>query len=164
MRLAAVACFLVALLAIVHGILLAPSYLYIKQQINLREDQLAAFAASAGKTEDKEVQGRLAVLETNAKRLIAQNERPTASAALRTVLAAPRTGIRITGFTYGPSANAEMRKMTVKGVAANREVLRSYVQVLDAIPSISTVELPISAYAKERDIEFMLTLTGTFLP
>ncbi|HEX5774739.1 MAG TPA: hypothetical protein VFY28_02140 [Candidatus Paceibacterota bacterium] len=164
LRLAVVAFFLAALLVLIHGILLAPSYIYLMQQIGIRESQLASFAASTGTREEQEARARITLLEANATRLIGQSKSPTVSAAMRTVLAAPRTGIRITGIAYGPGAAPDARKMTLKGVAANREVLRSYVQALGELPSVDAAELPISAYAKEQDIDFTLTLTGTFLP
>lgn len=163
-RVAVVASYLFALVVIVHGLLLIPAYLYLRQEIAQREAQLAIVQNSASTLENKEIKARIELLETNAARLISQNERPTASAAMRAVLEAPRTGIRLTGITYGAAATPEARKMTLKGIAANREVLRSYVQVIQALPMVTKAELPISAYARERDIEFALTLTGVFAP
>jgi len=49
-------------------------------------------------------------------------------------------------------------------VADNRETLRQYLGVLDALPQVAKAELPISAYAKEKDIGFTITLTGTLEP
>lgn len=163
-RVVVVSAYLLALVLTVHGLLLIPAYLYLGQEIAHRESQLAVVQNSASTLENKEIKARIDILETNAARLISQNGRPTASRAMRAVLEAPRTGIRLTGLTYGAAATPEARKMSLKGVAANREVLRSYVQAVEALPSVTKAELPISAYARERDIEFTLTLTGTFTP
>lgn len=163
MRLGTVAALVAAALVVLHGVGLAPTYVYLVQQIGVREEQLSAFVASTGTIEEQRMQARLSLLEENAQRLIALADRPTASASFQSVLATPRTGIRITGLTYAPGTSPDLRKVTVKGMAANREVLRSYVQALDGLPAVDSAELPISAYAKERDIEFVLTLTGTFV-
>ncbi len=54
--------------------------------------------------------------------------------------------------------------MTVSGMAATRDALRQYATALGGLPYVSKADLPISAYAKDSDITFTITLTGTLTP
>lgn len=163
-RLGVVVIWLFVVLALIHGLLLVPSYLYVHQQMGAREAQLVTLQTSQSGATEQELKTRVDTLQTRAKQLAALGTQPSASGAVRAVLAAPRPGIRIHGFTYAPAATATAHRMTINGTAATRESLRQYLQTLDALPYITTAELPISAYAEVKDIGFTITLTGSFLP
>lgn len=163
-RLGVVAVWLMIVLVLIHGLLLVPSYLYANQQLRSREAQLIALQTAGGGATEQELKGRVEALETRAKQLAALSTQTSASGAVRAVLAAPRPGIRIHGFTYAPSASPEGNRMTLNGTAATRESLRAYLSTLDALPYIAKAELPISAYAEVSNIGFTITLTGSFLP
>lgn len=163
-RVLVVVLWLLTVLVIIHGLLLLPSYLYVNQQIQARETQLATLELAASGATQQELKSRISALETRAKLLAALGTQGAASSAMRAVLAAPRPGIRLHGFTYAPSTKPEENKMTLNGIAATRESLRQYLGVLDTLPYVTKAELPISAYAKERDIAFTITLTGTLIP
>ncbi len=163
-RVFVVASLLVTLLVVAHALLLIPTYLYVAGQASAEEKRLATLQIPALDSLEKEIEARIRALEGNENRLIQQSDRPTAARAIGAVLVPPRTGIRITGFTFSPSTTAELTKMTLTGRAVNREALRTYVQTLDDLIFVEKAELPISAYAKERDIEFIVTLTGSFKP
>ncbi len=49
-------------------------------------------------------------------------------------------------------------------MAQTRDALRGYVEALNQLPYVSKADLPISAYAKESAIPFMVTLTGSLQP
>lgn len=163
-RLGVVVIWLFVVLVLIHGLLLIPSYLYVHQQMASREEQLMTLQTTQGGASEQELKARVEALQTRAKQLIALGTQPSASGAVRAVLAAPRPGIRIHGFTYVPSTTATAHRMTINGTATTREALRQYLQTLDALPFITTAELPISAYAEVKDIGFTITLTGSFLP
>lgn len=163
-RLGVVVIWLLVVLVLIHGLLLIPSYLYAHQQMSAREAQLVTLQTTQGGTTEQELKTRVDALQTRATQLIALGTQPSASGAVRAVLLAPRAGIRVHGFTYAPSATATAHRMTLTGTAATRESLRQYLQTLDALPYITSAELPISAYAEVKDIEFTITLTGSFLP
>lgn len=162
-RLAVVAAWLLVALALVHGLLLVPSYLYVHQQIESREAQIAALESAAGTENEAVLASRIATLETKAAQLAALAERGTASGAVRAVLSAPRAGIRINGITYTPGAGNSNR-MTVNGTASTRDALRQYLETLAALPYVEKAELPISAYAEVSNISFTITLTGSLMP
>lgn len=163
-RLGVVAVWLAIFLVLIHGLLLLPSYLYVNGQIRSQEEQLITLEAAGGSANEQEVKARIAALETRAKQLAGLASQPTASGAIGAILIAPRPGVTLHGFTYAPAATADAHKMTLVGVANNRESLRQYLAVLDALAFVTKAELPISAYAKERDIDFTITLIGTLRP
>jgi len=163
LRLATVAAVLLSGVALVHGVLLFPSYLYLHQQTREREASLAALSARLAGSEEQEVSARVAALTQDATHLARLASTPTASAAISAVLEIPRSGIRLTGFTFAPVKDQAVA-MTVSGVASSRESLRAYESALAAEPYVSSANLPISAYAKEAEIPFTISLTGTFMP
>lgn len=161
-RLAVIAVLLLAGVAVVHGVLLLPSYLFVQHEVDERRTELALLSERLAGTEEKEVSARVEALGTDAAYLASLAATPKASAAIRAVINLPREGVRLMGFSF--MTNTEGASMTVSGVASTRESLRRFEQTLAAEPYIEAADLPISAYAKERDIPFMITLTGTLTP
>lgn len=163
LRLTVVGVLLLAGIGIVHGVLLLPSYLYVKDLAKERETLLAAVTQRLEGSEEQEIDARVKGLADDAAYLGRLGAAPKASAAVSAILELPRPGITLTGFSFAPSSEGEAR-MHVSGVAMTRESLRAYEQALKAAAFISSADLPISAYAKERDIDFTIALTGPFLP
>jgi len=163
-RLGVVAVWLLTILTLIHGLLLIPSYWYAHQQIRTREAQLATLKASSSDATAQDLKTRIDALEKSAKQLAGLGTQATASAAIQGVLAAPRTGIQVHGITYTPSATVDANRMTIMGTAATRESLQRYIEQLDALTYVTKAELPISAYAREKDIPFTITLTGSLKP
>lgn len=147
---------------IVHTTLMVPSYLAYAQAAADREVELVGLGRELSGTEEKEVSNRVKTLNDNASYLAQAASGTAGSSAIRAIIAAPRPGIRITGFSFGRGKTVETSRMTIAGVGSTRESLRSYVAVLKALPYVSAVELPINAYAKETDIAFTIVLTGSF--
>lgn len=163
-RAATVALALLAALVVVHGVLLFPTYLSVLQETSERSHELAARQAALNAANQGEVGARINALTATAKKLSELGERSTASSALALVLAVPRQGIALSAFTFSPAAAKDEARMIVSGNAPSRDALRRYRESLAALPFVSKADLPISAYAQESDIEFAITLTGTFLP
>jgi hypothetical protein len=158
LRFATASVLMAAGLVVVHGAFLLPSYLYLKDLARERKGALAALAGS----EEQEVSSRVKSLAEDSAYLARLASVPKASASVSAIIALPRPGIVLTGFSFAPSKDgADMR---VSGSASTREALRAYEQALKSAPFIAGVELPISAYAKERDIEFTIALSGPLLP
>lgn len=161
LRLAVVAVLLLSGVTVVHGVLLLPSYLYLRNQVAERAATLATLSSSLAGSEEKEISARVASLSEDAEHLARLSSVPKASAAIKAVAALPRSGIRLTGFSFSPKEGGEAA-MSVSGVATTRETLRKFEQSLADAPYVTSTDLPISAYAKERDIPFTISLTGPF--
>src|SRR3989344_3253623 len=87
LRLGSVAVTAVAVLMLIHGVLLAPSYIFVAQQISFREAALAVLEASLATDEEREADMRLSVLRDDPAYLTRLASVSTASAAIRGVLA-----------------------------------------------------------------------------
>ncbi len=164
MRLATVALFALTAVVLGSGALLIPSYLYLNQEIGVRQARLNELDTLLVASKGGETSARLTTLNENATYLARLQTTPSATAVLRAVLAAPRTGIVLSGFTFSPSQKGADARATLTGVATTRETLRAYVEQLSALPFVSNADLPISAYAKESAIPFTITLTGPLMP
>jgi len=76
------------------------------------------------------------------------------------VLMEKPSGISIAGIFYdGPVADIENAfRYSLRGVATTREVLFSFVETLKTNKLFSAVDLPVSNFVKDSDIEFSVTL------
>ncbi|KND50129.1 MAG: hypothetical protein AB203_04055 [Parcubacteria bacterium C7867-008] len=164
LRVAAFALFMFIVLIVIHGLLLVPSYMYAHTETVRQTKQLAGLDASLQTSEEKEVRARLSSLTDNVTYLNRLATTTAASDVVRRLLEVPRGGIQLSGFTYAPAGAKDSARMTLSGVAASRDTLRAYALALGQLPFVTNADLPISAYAKEVEIPFTITLTGTLKP
>lgn len=164
LRVATLACMMLAGLVIVHGLLLVPSYIFVHNEVKREAVQLATLNASSHSMEETQVRARLKALSTNVVYLNQLGTTTAASAALRAVLSVPRSGIKLSGFTFTPPGAKTPGTMGISGMAATRDTLRAYALALGQLPFVTNADLPISAYAQESNIPFTITLTGTLRP
>lgn len=149
----------------IHAILLTPSTILLRSEQEVLEREAARLESELVAGQAESANQELAVLQGEAQYLSRLSALPFASRAVRETLEIPRAGIRITGIAYVPPAGESASgKMTLTGVAFNRSSLQQYEEALSAMPGITAVDLPIGAYAKESNIDFTLTLSGTFKP
>lgn len=163
-RLTTLAALVLAALIVVHGVLLAPTYIFLETQIQGRTARLQDITKSLNTSEEQQVNERLAHLEDNIAYLQKLDHAPSAARALDALLSVSRPGIHISGFTYTAPDATGSTHATLTGVADTRETLRAYVLALQQEPLITNADLPVSAYAKDRDIAFTITLAGSFTP
>ena len=163
-RLGTVAVFTFVALVGIHGVLLIPSYVFIEQQTTSREMTLAALEATLATDEEREADTRLSALRADTAYLGRLESVSTASAAIRALLVLPRAGIHLTSFTFTPPSGEKEGRMMVAGMADTRDALRRYSLALSTLSFVTSADLPISAYAKERNIPFSIALTGSFRP
>lgn len=163
LRLATVACIVLTGVILIHGALLVPSYLYAWQQEKERAALLGILETSLSGSEEREVEARIDTLAADAAYLARLGEFPKASATVAAVIALERPGIRLTGFSFARDA-AGAASLGVSGIATSRESLRHFEEVVAAQPFVTSAVLPISAYARERDIDFTIVLSGPLVP
>lgn len=161
MRLGTVALVAGMLVLAVHTLLLVPTYLFARSQVRAEQASLDTLTAASQSSEEREVRTRQNALTATITSLNALSGAPTASASLRAVLAVARPGVALTGFSYqAPDPKTGLGTITVSGTASTRDALRSYDSALGALSFVKNADLPISAYAKETQIPFTITLTG----
>jgi hypothetical protein len=163
-RLGTVALWMLVVIVIASGALLVPAYLYVDRAIRTSETAVQELDANLVLAHGKETNARLAALTESAAYLTRLATTTTATSALRTVLAVPRSNVTLSGFSFTPPVRGVAGRMTIVGVAGTREALRGYYDALLHLPAVTNGDLPISAYAKDVNIPFTITLTGSFLP
>lgn len=146
----------------IHAALLTPSYLYLHETASLARARLAQLTNTLAGSEEAEMQTRLTRLKSDSERLLALSSSPSATGIIRALLAVPHAGITITALSFkSPSPEG---RLTITGMAKTRESLRQYHLALSSLAFAKSAELPLSAYAKESDIPFTITLTGPLTP
>lgn len=165
LRLINITVWLAVIALCIHGILLAPAYLYARAEVKREQTELNRISSSSSTAEERSIQTHIASVKGDITYLGRLATLPTASGAIRAVLQVPHSGIQITGFTYtAPSGTSHTAQMSVTGTANTRDGLRQYAQALGQLSYVSNADLPISAYAKDSDIPFTITLTGSLTP
>lgn len=66
--------------------------------------------------------------------------------------------IKITNITYLEKKGDDPTTMTLAGIAADRESLKAFGRLMEARAEFSKVDLPVSNFAKERNIDFNITI------
>lgn len=150
-----------SVLVLIHAALLAPSYIYLSEEVTTRTEHLSDISALAGSSQEGALGERSAKVEADAQALSILVSLPAASPVIEDILALPRFGVSITGLSVTPSLEGGEAKMSVSGIASTRETLRRYYQALSALPFVASAHLPLSVYASEAEIPFTIALTGT---
>jgi hypothetical protein len=164
LRLGTIALLLLTALAVIHALLMLPSYLYARAEVNAETTQLNRLTNSLATSEEQTAQNELNDLQSEATYLSQLSGKPTASAVIQALLAVQASGISISGFSFAAPIPPATGTMQISGIAATREDLRSYDQALSSLPFVTSANLPISDYASDDNIPFTITLTGTLNP
>ena len=158
-RLGVVILSLAIILALSAAILLVPTYVFLVGSAKVKEAQLAHVKSALASSDEAALSSRLTVLSNDAKTLISLATRPAVSRVMSSVLAVSRPGITLTNFTYTPAAGKNQTTLALSGVAMTRDALRNYQIALQEAPFAQSATIPVSAYAKDANIAFMITIT-----
>ncbi|MBI2025452.1 hypothetical protein HYT04_01535 [Candidatus Kaiserbacteria bacterium] len=139
--------------------LLIPTYVYLGGSENTKKADLARIRSVLSSADEAELSARLSVLSANAAELMALSSASSASSVIRETLSIPRPGIALSGFSLTVPMNNESRTLVVTGSSATRDALRGYQLALQGAPFIRSAVLPVSAYAKDSNIPFAITIT-----
>ena len=161
-RLGVVALMLASALIASAAILLTPTYIFLVGSANAKEVQLAHMKATLSASDEAALSARLTALSNDAKALIALSDRPAVSKLVSAALSVPRPGIAVSSIAYVPATGKNPATLALSGRAATRNALRNYQLALEEAPFASAANVPVSAYAKDTDITF--TITVTLLP
>lgn len=163
-RLSVVSAALLAAVGVIHAALSIPSLVYAHQLVTDRTQTLSSLGEQLAGAEDKQVGERVAHLATSATALTGSTQGVAVSSLLRALTQIDHPGVSITGMSFTRAQAPDAHRLTISGKAIGRGALRSYATALGTLSYVKTVDLPVSAYAKESDIDFSLTLIGTLTP
>ncbi|MBY0309745.1 hypothetical protein K2Q16_01200 [Patescibacteria group bacterium] len=147
---------LLAIAATVVGALLFPAYVLVTSQVK-------SSAAEADK-----VRARVAELDTTtkvldsateeARMIVAAAQEPVLTEVVAIVEGLLPTGVEVSAYSLA-RLGAGVAPVVVRGTATTRSALASFREGLVNHPKIVKVDLPISNFAKDRDLIFTVTLT-----
>ncbi len=146
-------------LGAVAAIFLVPTYVFLTGSMQEKQTRLADIKSTLSSADEEALSARLKALSNDTARLTALSNKQSASSIMRSALAIPRPGIVLSGFTYTPVAGKSPGTLVVSGTAGTRDVLRQYQLALQGAAFVQSANLPVSAYAKDTNIAFAITLT-----
>lgn len=161
LRVGVVVAVLATALTLSAAILLVPTFVLLSGSVNAKKIYLASVESTLSSVDEAALSARLTALSNNAVALTALSGSPSASAVIREVLTISHPGIILSSFTYTPAspANKGQGALAISGSSATRDALRSYQRELQGAPFVLSAALPVSAYAKDSDITFTITVT-----
>lgn len=159
LRIGVITAMLATALALSAGVLLIPTYVFLNGNANEKKVSLAHIESTLSSADEVALQGRLAALSTNAAALVALSDAPSVSALIRDMLSVSHPGITLSRISFTPSTGKSSGTIAVSGSAATRDALRNYQLALEGARFARSAVLPVSAYAKDSDIAFTITIT-----
>ncbi|OHA20900.1 MAG: hypothetical protein A2849_01980 [Candidatus Taylorbacteria bacterium RIFCSPHIGHO2_01_FULL_51_15] len=145
----------------IASILLLPSYLLSSQKEEAAEKRFETLLANAQRTSGEDpsallsdAKSRLELLSHKAPDVFLHDV-VVQTASLKT------ERISLTGISFS-DAGEKGRQIGVTGVAKDRSALLTYVKALEHSGLFKSVEVPISNFAKDVDIDFSLRATASF--
>ena len=159
LRVCVVSIVLVIVLTIISAILLFPTYVFLAKNYDIKESRLIGIESALSSADGTAFSARLSALSGNTEVLAKLGNTKSASTIIRAVLAVPHPRVALSGFTYAPATGKNSGTLTVSGTATSRDSLRDYQLALQSAPFSASAVLPVSAYAKDSDIAFTITVT-----
>jgi len=146
----------VAITAIVGSLLLVPALILSSSKANDLDQQLKAQNQNQ---EAKDVRViRENIQEANRQiSLLANRQEIKLTENIADVIISAPTGMRLISFGYN-EATEGIRQLEIGGISPTRDSLLLFVKNIEQKEQFSDVNLPISDFAKDRDIPFSITI------
>lgn len=156
-------CVIIAILAtaltLSAGALLIPTYVFLNGSENAKKMNLAQIESALSSTNEAALLERIAALSANVATVIAMSSSVSVSETIRKILSVSRPGISLSGVSFIPSVGKNPGAVSISGLSATRDSLRNYQLALQEAPFALFAALPVSAYAKDSNIAFVITIT-----
>lgn len=143
------------------NLLLFPSFLLtqikhseVKEEISFRQTSLQEKNTGELSTAIDKAKEEIEVLSTLTK------DAPTVYELFSKIVARKSEEIKITGILYGGEKNTH--EIVVNGIAQNRDALLRFAENVKRELVFSNVSLPVSNFAKNKDIDFSFSIIGDF--
>ena len=159
MRFGVVVAILVAVLTLAAAVLLLPTYVFLTASARAGKARLANIESTLSSPDESALSAQLTALSNSAAILSTLAGTRSVSAIMRDVLAIPRPGIALSSFSYMAIAGKKQNTLALSGIAMTRDALRNYQLALQGASFARSADLPVSAYAKDMDIAFTITVT-----
>lgn len=154
-RVASVWLFVVCIVSVIIMLLISPVYVLVTTNAK-------AYARTASESAEKVAEfdlsaGALVKANIMAQKIFDLREVESFSSVISSLESFQGDDISIDGFVFGRKDGA-LSPVQVTGQAATRQALASFRDVLLSQPNITDVFLPISNLAKDKDIQFSISI------
>ncbi|XKT75334.1 MAG: hypothetical protein ACJKSS_00905 [Patescibacteria group bacterium UBA2103] len=156
LRLLSVIFFGISALIIIHGVLIIPSYVLLQARVLNQEAEKEFISRTLQASGSDEVEARLNALNEKIALLETLPNTPSLVDAVEEVLEVSRIGIAITQISFDPKDKEE--HISVRGIAEDRDALRSFAQRLEERENIAGVDFPIGDLSREKDLTFTISI------
>lgn len=160
-RLLTVALGVVSLSAIIGIVTLFPSYFISDFQKRAAIEEAERTRKTGGEGDQENIASLLKEAQLKLKILSPEREKVFLRTVFDTAIGYKPNTVALTGMVYQEGSEGELT-FIINGVADNREDLLVFSQDLKRDTLFDDVELPVSNLAKDRNINFTLTVSGTF--
>jgi len=156
-RVAVLATLFLSTSLIIGGVFLIPSYFLSKERMVSIENQAYLIEKSPVLQENQSLSDALKLAQEELRILSSVKDQKLFSSRLESIITEKPRGISLTSFTYTVFGD-EKRTMSLAGKAFTREDLLSFEKTLKNNPDFISVEFPVSNLAKDKNINFAITL------
>jgi hypothetical protein len=149
--------FMIAIAAVVVAASFLPAFVLVTSQVS-------NYSAAVAEVEKREAAGdttaRPLVVASEHARLIIEAERAGLLVPLVDMIDAigSRAGVTIEQYQIERMATS-VAPVRISGGAPSRAALVAFRDALLGTPTVASIDLPISSFAKDRDIDFSMTVT-----
>lgn len=152
---------LVFAVSVISLALLAPSYFLVRVKAEVVRKELESTKKILdAKLPPKEIMSELTAAIRHAEALKPLRE-PVSISELIKIFEAKPSSIKITNIGYKEKEDdaSSRATLTLLGKAPDRESLTAFGRVLESRVEFEAVDLPVSNFVKEHDIDFSMTIT-----
>jgi hypothetical protein len=161
LRLAVVAVFAISILVVINLILLVPPYLLvISKNSSVANDLAAKQSKQAIGGQDKSIEAQIRGINKKVSVFLGSatsTPRLSPPDAILKIIDMKDPTIKILGFDY--DINGQQERFAISGIAADRDGLARFVDILKRDSTFTTVDLPVSSYVKSANISFTIMTT-----
>lgn len=141
---------------VLGAFVMIPTYVLINLQVSSFSDSAATASQKIATMQD--VSADLTVANNQAKALIDGSRFASLSDSAKQFTQLENSNLTLAQITIGRTKDG-VGPVALSGEASNRQALADFRDRLLALPQVDGVDLPISNLAKDKDIQFTLTVT-----
>ena len=160
-RLLTVVLGVVSLSAVIGIVTLFPSYFISDFQKRAAIEEVERTRKTSGESDKENIASLLKEAQLKLKILSSERKKVFLRTVFDTAIGYKPNTVVLTGMVYQEGSEGKLT-FIINGVADNREDLLVFSQNLKRDALFDNVELPVSNLAKDRNINFTLTISGTF--
>lgn len=139
-------------------ILLFPSYFLMNFQEKDLEKQLSIIEEGFARENADAVESSIKVLNSQLSFLKQEENLQQISFLIYQILGKKQSGVKLNNISYRQGSGKTPDQIFLQGFAPNRDALSLFIKNLEQIKSFSKVQVPISNFLREQNIDFNISI------